>query len=151
MGSEEFSHFFRFSSFFFAFLRFSSFFFVFFSGTRANDCNLLGNLEFHSDPVSTDPVRNFPIRVRAILMHPTVDIFGLNCILLALDIGVLEALHLQLSLFSLGFLELSLHEAKSVGLIEAVLQSLLKLILRNGLHARRAPSPEKLIGQTKPF
>ena len=38
MGSEDFSHFFR---FFFVFLRFSSFF-ACSPGTRANDCNLLG-------------------------------------------------------------------------------------------------------------
>ena len=48
MGSEVFSHFFRFFfvflrffSFFFAFLRFSSFS-AYSPGTRANDCNLLG-------------------------------------------------------------------------------------------------------------
>ena len=40
--------------FFFAFLRF-----ILEQG--ANNCNLLENGEFHSDPVCTDPVKNFPI------------------------------------------------------------------------------------------
>ena len=79
MGSEEFSHFFR---FFFVFLRFSSFFFVFFVFFRFSSLFFvfLGfsptlleqaqataiyceNGEFHSDPVCTDPVRNFPTKV----------------------------------------------------------------------------------------
>ena len=58
-----FSLFFVFFSLFFASLRFPSFFCVFFSYSlrrRANDCNLLVNGEFHSDPVCTDPVQNFP-------------------------------------------------------------------------------------------
>ena len=76
MGSEEFSHFFvffRFSSlfrFFFVFLRFFSFFFAFlrflcFSPLLLEQAQTTAiyweNVEFHSDPVCTDPVRNFPI------------------------------------------------------------------------------------------
>ena len=80
MGSEGFSHFFRFSSFFFvfllfsslffAFLRFSSFFFAFlrFSpillGQGQTTAIYWENGEFHSDPVCTDPVRNFPTRLQ---------------------------------------------------------------------------------------
>ena len=59
---------FPFFSFFVAFPRFSSFFFFgslrfspFSPRTRANSCNLLANREFHSDPICTDPVQNFPI------------------------------------------------------------------------------------------
>ena len=61
--------------FFFAFMRFSSLFFcgnlpffaLFFAflcfilEQGANDCNLLENGGFHSDPFSTDPVENFPM------------------------------------------------------------------------------------------
>ena len=75
MGSEEFSHFFRFFSFFFAvsffsfffvFLRFSSLFFAFLRflpillEQRQTTAIYWENGEFHSDPVCTDPVRNFP-------------------------------------------------------------------------------------------
>ena len=65
-----FSFFFRFSSlfrFFFVFLRFSSFFFAFlrFSpillGQGQTTAFYWENGESHSDPVCTDPVRNFPI------------------------------------------------------------------------------------------
>ena len=53
-----------FFSLFFVFLRFSSFFFAFLRFVleeRVGDCKLLQNGEFHSDPVCTDPVQNFPI------------------------------------------------------------------------------------------
>ena len=43
------------SPFFCAFLRFFALY------PRANNCNLLENGEFHSDPVCTDPVENFPM------------------------------------------------------------------------------------------
>ena len=66
MGSEEFSHFLlfflvflRFSSFFF-FLRFSSLFFAFLLEDKGEQLIYCKNWEFHSDPVCTDPVRNFP-------------------------------------------------------------------------------------------
>ena len=61
---------FFFSLHFFVFLRFSlffivfKFFFVFLLFTQKpmgrDDCNLLQKWEFHSDPVCTDPVQNFP-------------------------------------------------------------------------------------------
>ena len=63
MGSEEFSHF---CSFFFAFLRFFRFSSLFFAFLRflleqgQTTAIYWGNGEFHSDPVCTDPVRNFP-------------------------------------------------------------------------------------------
>ena len=72
MGSEGFPHF---SSLFFAFLRFfvflhfSSFFIVFlrFSpilpGKEQTTAVYWENGEFHSDPVCTDPVQNFPINL----------------------------------------------------------------------------------------
>ena len=72
MGSEEFPIFFHFFSFFFAFsfffvfLRFSSFFCLFFVFLpilleRGQTTAIYWeNGEFHSDPVCTDPVRNFP-------------------------------------------------------------------------------------------
>ena len=56
--------------FFFAFLRLSSLLFAFCAflrssphspRTRANNCNLLENVEFQPDAVCTDPVENFPI------------------------------------------------------------------------------------------
>ena len=73
MGSEEFSHFFfvffvfRFfvflcvSSFFFALFRFSSLFSGSLRGQGATTAIYCKNGEFHSDPVCTDPVQNFPI------------------------------------------------------------------------------------------
>ena len=60
MGSEEFSIIFSSLFAFFLFV-FVFVFFSFSSRTRANDCNLLREWEFHSDPVCTDPVQNFPI------------------------------------------------------------------------------------------
>ena len=69
MQSEGFSHFFAFLGFFeffFVFLHFSSLFsaslhfFPYYPKTRANDVNLLGKWDFHSDPVCTDPVQKFP-------------------------------------------------------------------------------------------
>ena len=69
MGSEEFSlllrFFFVFLRFFFLFfLRFSSFFFVFsltLLEDRRKQLQLTAqNGEFHSDPMCTDPVQNFP-------------------------------------------------------------------------------------------
>ena len=55
-----FSSFFLFSSTFFAFLRFSSLFFV--SSERTGETTAIHckHGEFHSDPVCTDPVQNFP-------------------------------------------------------------------------------------------
>ena len=50
----------RFSSLFFAFLRFSSFFFDILLEQRQTTAIYWENGEFHSDPVCTDPVRNFP-------------------------------------------------------------------------------------------
>ena len=52
--------FFRFSSFFFVFLRFSSLFFAFLLEDKGEQLIYCKNWEFHSDPVCTDPVRNFP-------------------------------------------------------------------------------------------
>ena len=46
---------------FFIFLRFSSHCFVFF--------NSLGNGEFHSDPVHTNPVQNFPAFAKSLRFH----------------------------------------------------------------------------------
>ena len=66
--SQFFSFFFGFLRFF-VFLRFSSFFFVFlrFSPTLLGQGQTTAiyweNGEFHSDPVCTDPVRNFPKEV----------------------------------------------------------------------------------------
>ena len=63
MGSEGFPPFFFLclSFFFFVFSFFFAFLFSRFSPrTRANDCNLLATWEFHSNPVCTDPVQNFP-------------------------------------------------------------------------------------------
>ena len=48
---------FRFSLLFFAFL---CFFLRFSPKARLNNCKLLENWNFHSDPVCTDPVQNFP-------------------------------------------------------------------------------------------
>ena len=69
MGSEEFSPVFVFLCFFFAFLRFFFAFFPFFFAvcdyprgqgqTTAIYCK--NGEEFHSDPVCTDPMQNFPI------------------------------------------------------------------------------------------
>ena len=52
---------FRFSSFFFVFLRFSSLFFHSARGQGRTTAIYCKNGEFHSDPVCTDPVRNFLI------------------------------------------------------------------------------------------
>ena len=69
MGSEEFPHFFFcFFSFFFAFsfsslfFRFSSGFLLIFLGQEQTTAIYWKNEEFHSDPVCTDPVQNFPKR-----------------------------------------------------------------------------------------
>ena len=82
MGSEEFSHllrvFFHFSSLFFVFF-FFSFFFVFlrFSASAQGQTTAIycKNGEFHSDPVCTDPVRNFPNSV--VEPHPVIK--RVNC------------------------------------------------------------------------
>ena len=58
------SLFFAFLRFFFIFLRFSSFFFVFrlFVWNKRERLQFWEDGEFHSDPVCTDPVRNFPMQ-----------------------------------------------------------------------------------------
>ena len=64
-----FSFFFVFLRFFFVFLRFSSFFLVFWPillEEGQTTAIYWENGEFHSDPVCTDPVRNFPSK------HPFV-------------------------------------------------------------------------------
>ena len=78
--------------FFFAFLRFSSFFLhfsAFFSSssffscpprTRANDCNLLGHGEFHSDPVCTDPVQNYSQVGRRSVYHHIMKAMAATCL-----------------------------------------------------------------------
>ena len=59
-----FTFFFRFSSFFFVFLRFSSLLSHSASGQGRTTAIYCKNGEFHSDPVCTDPVRNFPIKMK---------------------------------------------------------------------------------------
>ena len=64
---------------FFAFLRFPSLFLRIFLGHRQTTAIYWTNGEFHSDPVCTDPVQNFPMNTAA--YHPAMTMTW-RCMLL---------------------------------------------------------------------